>query len=156
MCGAGVSWEWRCMSRNSACWPVISLIVFAVMKALNQQHPGCRKQITVRCRGRLLEELQSFKLAEKMRVLGISLSFFMPRVSNDSDWHCWLRHRAPGRFCPHLAGREFTSWLPAGPRPLRRAGAVPAEAVVAGPTLSPFPGPPEPNPRCSGCLGADR
>ena len=74
------------MSRNAACWPVISLIVFAVMKALDQQHPRCCIRITVRPSRRLLEELRSYKLAAKMREIGISLSFSRPRVSNDNAY----------------------------------------------------------------------
>ena len=72
------------MSRNAACWPVISLIVFAVMKALDQQHQRCYIRITVRRSRRLLEELRSYKLAAKMREIGILLSFSRPRVSNDN------------------------------------------------------------------------
>ena len=67
------------MSRNVACWPVISLIVFAVMKALDQQHLRCCIRITVRP-----YDLTSWR--QKMREIGISLSFSRPRVSNDNAY----------------------------------------------------------------------
>jgi hypothetical protein len=65
---------------------VISLIVFAVMRPLDQQHQRCCIRITVRPSRRLLEDLRSYKLAAKMREIDISLSFSRPRVSNDNAY----------------------------------------------------------------------
>ena len=42
--------------------------------------------ITATTSSRLLEELRPYKLAAKMREIGISLAFSRPRVSNDNAY----------------------------------------------------------------------
>jgi transposase InsO family protein len=99
---------------------VISLIVFAVMRPLGQQHPRYCIRITVRFSRRLLEDLSSYMLAAKMREIDISLSFSRPRVSNDNAYAeslfrtMYRQSRGAVNITRATPCAAFAAWMPCG------------------------------------------